>query len=78
MSTAGRSYTYSSVLDPDGHYNNRQKRLHWNSTLNRLEHIICTLRELIDVRVGYKECNCLSNSEAHEFVYSCLTLFNLF
>ena len=32
LSTAGKNYR--PVLDSDGHYDNKQKRLDWNSTFN--------------------------------------------
>ena len=52
MSTADKYYR--SALDYDGYYNNRQKRLDWNSTFNSIENVMCALRELIDIRDGYK------------------------
>ena len=32
-------------------------------TFNKLGNIICALRELIDIRDGYKECNGLIHSD---------------
>ena len=49
---------------------NRQKKSDWNSTFNSLENIICTLRELIDIKDSFKECNGLINSDLCEFILS--------
>ena len=58
--------------------NNRQKRLEWNSTLSSLVNIICTMRELIDIRDGYKDCNGLYNSDLDKCILGlCIRLVYL-
>ena len=42
-------------------------------TFHSLENVICALRELIDIRDGYKECNGLINSDLDEFILSLCT-----
>ena len=63
----------SAVLDSESHCNNSRKRLDWNSTFNSLENTICTLRELIDIINGYKECNGLINNDLDKFILSIYT-----
>ena len=55
MSTAVKNYR--SVLDVNGQYNNNQLIRDWNLTSNRLKNLTSILKELIDIRDGYKECD---------------------
>ena len=59
LSTAGKNYR--SVLDSDGHYNNRQKGIDWDSTFKNLKSIFCALRKLIDIKDGYIKCNIITS-----------------
>ena len=61
LSSAGKNYR--SVIDADCELNNRHSIIKWNNSSKKIESTVTVLKELIDVRDGYKECIGFSSQE---------------
>ena len=54
MSAAGKNYR--SLIDDDGECSSSSSVMNWTISSKTIENTVSTIRELIDVRDGYKEC----------------------
>ena len=61
MSVAGKNYR--SLIDDDGEFNNNRSVMRWTNSSKGIENTVSTIRELIDIRDGYKECIGFSSQE---------------
>ena len=53
MSAAGKNYR--SLIANDGECNNRRSVMKWTNSSKAIENTVSTIRDLIDIRDGYKE-----------------------
>ena len=61
MSAAGKNYR--SLKHADGEFNNSRSVMRWTNSSKGIENTVSTIRELIDIRDGYKECIGFSSQE---------------
>ena len=54
MSAAGKNY--KSLIGDDGECNNSRSFMKWTNSSKAIENTVLTIREIIDIRDGYKEC----------------------
>ena len=75
LSGAGKNY--KSLIDDDGECNNSRSFMKWTNSSKAIENIVLTIRELIDIRDGYKECIGFSSQEldVHILHYVLASLF---
>ena len=66
MSAAGKNY--SSLIDDDGECSNSSSVMKWTISSKAIENTVSTIRELVDVRDGYKECIGFSSQELNVFM----------
>ena len=66
MSAAGKNYR--SLIDDDGKCSNSSSVMKWTISSKAIENTVSTIRELIDVRDGYKECIGFSSQELNVFM----------
>ena len=66
MSAAGKNYR--SLIDADGEFNNSRSVMRWTNSSKGIENTVSTIRELIDIRDGYKECIGFSSQELDVYV----------
>ena len=70
MSAAGKNYR--SLIDDDGECSNCSV-MKWTISSKPIENTVSTIRELIDVRDGYKECIEFSSQELNVFMLDLCT-----
>ena len=66
MSAAGKNYR--SLIDDVGECSNSSSVMKWTISSKAIETTVSTIRELIDVRDGYKECIGFSSQELNVFM----------
>ena len=71
MSAAGKNYR--SLIDDDGECSNSSSVMKWTISSKAIENTVSTIRELIDVRDGYKECIGVSSQELNVFMLDLCT-----
>ena len=71
MSAAGKNYR--SLIDDDGECSNSSSVMKWTISSKAIENTDLTIRELIDVRDGYKECIGFSSQELNVFMLDLCT-----
>ena len=64
---------YRSLIDDDGECNNSRSVMRWSNSRNAIDNTVSTLRELIDIRNGYKECIGFSSQELGVFMLDLCT-----
>ena len=71
MSAVGKNYR--SLKDDDGECSNRSSLMKWTISSKAIKNTVSTIRELIDVRDGYKECIGFSWQELNIFMQDLCT-----
>ena len=71
LSSAGKNYR--SVIDADCELNNRHSIIKWNNSRKEIENTVTIVKELIDVRDGYKERISFSLQEIDLFMLDLCT-----
>ena len=71
MSAAGKKYR--SLIANDGECNNRRSVMRWTNSSKAIENTVSTIRDLIDIRDGYKECIGYSSQELDVFMLDLYT-----
>ena len=76
MSAAGKNYR--SLIDDDGECSNSNSVMKWTISSKAIENTDSTIRELIDVRDGYKECIGFLSQELNVFMLDLCTGKSIF
>ena len=71
LSSTGKNYR--SVIDADCKLSNRHSIIKWNNSRKEIESTVTILKELIDVRGGYKEGIGFSSQEIDVFMLDLCT-----
>ena len=71
ISAAGKNYI--SLIDDDGECSNSSSVMKWTISSKAIENTVSTIRELIDVRDGYKECIGFSSQKLNVFMLDLCT-----
>ena len=71
MSAAGKNHR--SLIDVDGECNNSRSVMKWTNSSKAIENTVSTIRELIDLRDGYKKCIRFSSQELDVFMLDLCT-----
>ena len=71
MSAAGKNYR--SLIDDDGECSNSSSVMKWTISSKAIENKVLMIRELIDVRDGYKECIGFLSQELNVFMLDLCT-----
>ena len=64
---------YRSLIDDDGEYSNSSRVMKWTISSKAIENTVSTIREVIDVRDGFKECIGFSSQELNVFMLDLCT-----
>ena len=64
---------YRSLIDDDGECSNSSRVMKWTISSKAIENTVSTIRELIAVRDGYKECIWFSSQELNVFMLDLCT-----
>ena len=68
MSVTVKNYRSHIIIDDDSECNNSRSIMRWTNSCKAIENTASTIRELIDIRDGYKECIRISLQELDVFM----------
>ena len=68
LSSAGKNYSSAILVDADCELKNRYSINRWNNSRKVIENTVTILKELIDIKKGYKECVGFYSQEINVFM----------